>query len=266
VLLLNEGFFLYPNTMRNAKEHDKKYYLPWAIRFRERYEDLRLRKGKKYITQKKIADALGMTRGAVGHYMNGEREPSLEAWKTIAQLLETTPEKLQYGSKETEENIDKYIDSNQQDNVKFSDFDKNRLKLFNLYKIPLLDWVQAREGMNAVNMFAKDCKSFVYYDEKVSPNSFALTVEGTAMIPNTAGVRGYYPNERVIIDPELDPQHGDCVIADATHLSTPILRQYSKEAGIESLIAFDSRVKTIEITSEWKVLGVVVGYMGGRVF
>jgi SOS-response transcriptional repressor LexA len=235
----------------------KKERPMWSRRIEQRMIELDLKK-------QDVASALGVHRTLVGKYIQGFKTPPHSKWSKLAEILQTLPAWLEFGvgPKLMEENN---IDIPQMDNIESKNvgFD-NRLKLFNLFKIPVLDWVQAREGINAVNMFANNCKNFIYYDKKLSQNSFGLIVNGNAMVPNMPGVRGFFPGERVIIEPNTTPLNGDCVIADAHHLETPILRQYNKEAGVESLVALDSRVKTIELTDDWKILGVVVGYMGGK--
>jgi transcriptional regulator with XRE-family HTH domain len=46
------------------------------------------------VTQDQLAQELGVTRGAVGHYLNGRREPSLEQMAIIARKLNMTVAEL----------------------------------------------------------------------------------------------------------------------------------------------------------------------------
>ena len=52
------------------------------------------------IPQEKLAIDLGCTRGAVGHYLSGRRNPTLEQLNKIAQLLKVNPAWLLYGLSE----------------------------------------------------------------------------------------------------------------------------------------------------------------------
>lgn len=51
------------------------------------------------ISQEKIADVLGCTRGAVGHYLSGRRNPTLSQLETIAGLLQLDPGWLVFGTR-----------------------------------------------------------------------------------------------------------------------------------------------------------------------
>lgn len=51
------------------------------------------------VSQEKIADVLGCTRGAVGHYLSGRRNPTLSQLETIAGLLQLDPGWLVFGTR-----------------------------------------------------------------------------------------------------------------------------------------------------------------------
>ena len=61
--------------------------MKWYDRAKARMEELE-------ITQQKLADKLGMTRGGVGHYLSGRREPSLDDLIIIAKELRMTLDEL----------------------------------------------------------------------------------------------------------------------------------------------------------------------------
>lgn len=63
----------------------------------DRAKKLMDRSGKK---QKDLQKALGVTRGAVGHYLSGRREPSVEQFAAIARELDTSVEWLLNGSRD----------------------------------------------------------------------------------------------------------------------------------------------------------------------
>lgn len=60
---------------------------PWYIKART------IRKAKN-ITYQQIADELGVTEGAVGHWMTGKRSPDLKTIKGIAVMLDTSLSEL----------------------------------------------------------------------------------------------------------------------------------------------------------------------------
>lgn len=57
-----------------------------------RIKQIRLEKG---ISQKRLADLLGITRQAISQYENGNREPKLETWQKLAKLFNVTVPYLQ---------------------------------------------------------------------------------------------------------------------------------------------------------------------------
>ncbi len=63
------------------------------------------------ITYKNIAEVLGITEAAVGHYMNGRREPTLNDFVKIAELLGETMESLYSGQKAISQKITEQFES-----------------------------------------------------------------------------------------------------------------------------------------------------------
>ena len=62
----------------------------WFARARSRMNDLG-------ITQNALADALGISPGAVGHYLMGRREPTLPNFMLICQHLQVSSDWLLFG-------------------------------------------------------------------------------------------------------------------------------------------------------------------------
>jgi transcriptional regulator with XRE-family HTH domain len=237
----------------------KKQIPEWSKRIRKRYDELRKSNGKDFIDQLKIAHALGVSKGAVSHWMCGRREPSNSEWAPLAKVLDTTPEYLRYGIS-IFKNDQKDIDENVSIALSSQDDFNRRLEVFKLYRVPVLqEWNQARQGINAVTMYAQNCQNVVYFTKPVSKHTYGLPLSVTTMISTDKRVRGFFPGEKIIVDPGMLPSHEKCVIADAPHLPSPILRQYNDENGIITLKSFDVREQTIYLNKEWKILGVVIG-------
>ena len=55
----------------------------WTDRAREVMDE-------RQITQQDIADALGVTRGAVGHWLCGRREPTLSQFVELSDVLDVS--------------------------------------------------------------------------------------------------------------------------------------------------------------------------------
>ena len=64
----------------------------WYIFFmNERLRQLRLEKG---LTQKQLAEAVGLTKNALGNYESGRREPSIDLIKKFCTLFGVTSDYL----------------------------------------------------------------------------------------------------------------------------------------------------------------------------
>lgn len=61
-----------------------------------------LRKNKK-ITQKELADVIGVSKGAIGMYESGKRNPSLSRARTIAQYFGVALEEIEFGKSQNGE-------------------------------------------------------------------------------------------------------------------------------------------------------------------
>lgn len=66
----------------------------WRARFRDRFDLLKDRDG---LTQASFAKKLGVTQGAISHWLTGRREPDLTDLEAIANALGVTPEWLIHG-------------------------------------------------------------------------------------------------------------------------------------------------------------------------
>ena len=75
-------------------------------------------------------------------------------------------------------------------------------------KVPLISYVQAGHWTGVVDSFQRnDAHDWLMTDLELSGSSFALEIKGDSMLPD------FRPGDRVIIDPEVSPQPGDCVVA-----------------------------------------------------
>jgi SOS-response transcriptional repressor LexA len=74
--------------------------------------------------------------------------------------------------------------------------------------IPLISYVRAGAWAGAADPFQpNDAHDWLMTDLDLSDNAFALEIKGDSMLPD------FRPGDRVIIDPHIAPQPGDCVVA-----------------------------------------------------
>lgn len=74
--------------------------------------------------------------------------------------------------------------------------------------VPLVSYVQAGQWKGGAQPFeANEAQDWLLTDANLSDAAFALEIKGESMLPD------YRPGDRVIIDPSVAPQPGDCVVA-----------------------------------------------------
>ena len=75
-------------------------------------------------------------------------------------------------------------------------------------QVPLISYVRAGRWASVGDLpSANDIDEWLMTDLEVSDGTFALEIKGDSMLPE------YKPGDRVIIDPAVAPQPGDCVVA-----------------------------------------------------
>lgn len=75
-------------------------------------------------------------------------------------------------------------------------------------QVPLISYVHAGHWTGVGDLFqANDEHEWLMTDLDLSGNAFALEIKGDSMLPE------FRPGDRVIIDPAVAPQPGDCVVA-----------------------------------------------------
>lgn len=75
-------------------------------------------------------------------------------------------------------------------------------------RVPLISYVQAgcwTEASDAATV--GDGFEYLLTDLELSGSAFALEIQGESMLPE------FRPGDRVIVDPEIQPHPGDCVVA-----------------------------------------------------
>ena len=111
----------------------------WATRLKSRMKELK-------ITQAILAEKMGVTRGAVTHYLSGRRVPPLSQFQKLAAILKIDPAWLQYGTGKT-------ADNTQLQHQKI--ITKNEL----IEKpIPIISWEQAAEFTDITKIVEKENK------------------------------------------------------------------------------------------------------------
>ncbi|SUB33553.1 repressor protein [[Pasteurella] mairii] len=145
------------------------------------------------INQNDIADAIGKTQGAVGHWLTGKRKPNFDDVTKILDIV---------GAKKVLLNQDGTVE----------DFDNNAqfTRIIKSFQYPLLSSIQAGrftevEHFNHVDEL--DQYEMISSQVKASPNAFYLKVSGDSMLPR------FKDGDMVLIDPDIAPTPGKFIAA-----------------------------------------------------
>ncbi|EBO4370702.1 phage repressor [Salmonella enterica] len=148
------------------------------------------------LNQDKVAEHLGVTKGAVSHWLNGRRSPSIQEIGAIFQYLGVTDVRF---------NVDGTFsvgESTEQKPVKPQ------------FEYPFFSHVQAGMFTPEFRTFTqRDAEGWVSTTKKASDSAFWLEVEGHSMTA-PAGSRPSFPEGMLIlVDPKDPVDPGDFCIA-----------------------------------------------------
>lgn len=197
------------------------------------------------ISQEKLGELIGKTQGAVGHWLNGRREPSLDDIAEIMKALKLPEIVLM---------ADGYVRSigdDPADNVSYLGPNKPTKEF------PLISWVSAGQWTEALEPYKLDeIEEWPETTVHCSPGSFWLTVKGDSM---TSPVGFTVPEGMIIlVDPEEDAKNGRLVVAKLINENEATFKKYVEDAGRKFLKALNPQYPITEINGNCKIIGVVV--------
>lgn len=147
------------------------------------------------LTQGQLAVKAGVSQGTIANIESGTRKNPRELM-AIAKAANINPEWLKSGKGQRA-----FVEVG---NVSHASIGINR--------IPLIDYVQAGVWTAVADTFQPgDAEDWLLTDLDLSGKAFALQIKGDSMRPD------FNPGDRVIIDPDVQPQAGDFVVAKNGH-------------------------------------------------
>lgn len=215
-----------------------------ASRLKALYESKKKALG---ITQYTIADDLGITQGAVGHYLNGRNALNVSIASGFAKLLQVS--------------ISEFSPSLAEEAAKFADTTDHNVSYVGKSKpsreFPLISWVSAGCWLEAIEPYRKDeIDSWPETTVDASPDSFWLRVKGDSM---TAPSGFTVPEGMIIlVDPAKEYASGNLVVAKLTNDNEATFKQYMVDAGRRYLRALNPHHPPTIINDDCKIIGVVV--------
>jgi SOS-response transcriptional repressor LexA len=209
----------------------------WATRIKERMKDLGL-------TQEALAEKMGITRGAITHYLAGRRQPPLNQFQKLATILKADPAWLQFGKTTAKSEMLHSVTSKKEKMAK--------------YPLSILSWEQAMESadIEKVRGEAKELVSHFYTDKS---RWYALRVKGESMTAPSNSSKSYHEGSIIIVDPDKVAEHGMHIIAVLPHSNEAVFKQYIIDSGTRYLKPLNPQYPMISIDESTHICGVVIG-------
>jgi len=213
----------------------------WSTRLKERMKALKM-------TQEILASKMGITRGAITHYLSERRTPSLLQFKKLSAVLKTNPAWLQYGLSTTQEPKS-----------------KNKKSEPIRYPLPILPW-------NTITDFIDTRKRNTEIAEWVphfftdQPHWYALRVIGDAMKAPSGNSKSFHEGDLIIVDPDKTAANGSYVVAMLPRAKEATFKQYVFDAGIGYLKPLNPQYPMVQINDTTHVCGVIVECLCGLNF
>jgi len=193
------------------------------------------------LNQDKLAEHIGVTKGAVSHWLNGRRNPSLQEIGAIFKYLGITDASFNAdGTFSVGERVATYEQPKPQ------------------YDYPLFSHVQAGPFSEVSSYTASDAKARVATTRKASDKAFWLEVKGHSMTA-PQGVRPSFPEGMLIlIDPAEPVETGDFCVASANADSEATFKKYELDGGVSYLVPLNPSYRIIDCDHSIRIIGKVV--------
>lgn len=197
------------------------------------------------VTQENLAERIGVTQGAVGHWLREEREPKLRVLNQILVEVGLPPLQMVFPNQVSESN-GSYTVSGSPTTVAGADGLQHEL----YFRYPILAWG------NLDPLEVADDTPLQSTDYKAQGRAFWLRVEGDAM---TAPLGLSVPEGMLIlVDTGLAAEPGKLVIARSQGSTATSFRQLSEEGGQRYLRPLNPTYPKALCSEHCELLGVVV--------
>lgn len=214
------------STVRNIPRMEK-----WTDLAKSKMRELK-------VTQERLAERLGVTQGAIGHWLSGRREPSIEVINKILRELGLPALSVQGPSTGNTEEAPA-----------------------NRGNIPLISWVQAGAFQEATEAYAPGmAEAYLPCPTPHGPWTFALKVRGQSMY-NPHSPRSFHEGEMIYVDPDREAENGSFVVVKLVDEQEATFKQLVIEGSRRYLKAINPSWPEpfIEIDGEAHIVGVVIG-------
>jgi SOS-response transcriptional repressor LexA len=128
-----------------------------------------------------------------------------------------------------------------------------------LRTVPVISLVQAGGFGETVDPYQPgDGSDWLICPVRCGPETFALKVDGESMEPR------YHNGDMIFVDPGISATHGSDVVVRLENSNEATFKQLIIEGSRRYLKPLNIRFPLIEITTEARVVGVVIGAMWAK--
>lgn len=217
-----------------------------AKRLKALYESKKKELG---VTQYTIADDLGITQGAVGHYLNGRNALNVEVASGFARLLQVSIS--DFSPSIAAKVAEQAASLNGESNVKYiGEYRPGK-------RYPVLSSVQAGAWSEACEPYTlKDIDLWLDSDAHIQGEAFWLKVEGDSM---TAPVGLSIPEGTfVLFDTGREPSNGSLVIAKLSDSNEATFKKLIIDGGQRYLKGLNPAWPLVPVNGNCRVIGVAI--------
>ena len=138
-------------------------------------------------------------------------------------------------------------------------FQSNIEKIGQSESVPIISWVAAGQWTAMTDQTIEPLE-WLMCPVKHSKDTYALIVKGLSM-HNPSGERSFKDGDVIFVDPQIEPQNKDFIIARLDNENEATFKQLVVEDGQKMLMAInpDWKPKFISINGNASILGVVIG-------
>ena len=193
------------------------------------------------LTQKKIAEAAGITPVSVNQYLKGINPLNARFAAILAKVLE--------------EPIESFSPRLAAEIAEMANVGSMRQPHREAREYPLISWVAAGEGIESAEYYPTGiADEWLSSTENAGPRGYWLKVKGKSMTADTPP--SFPEGTPILIRPEgFDLISGKFYIARQPISGERTFKQYVQDAGVGYLVPLNPEYQTVPLDGTWEIIG-----------
>lgn len=191
-----------------------------------------------YESQQALADAVDLTPAVFSQIINKRRNMGEKMARKVEARLGLVNGWLDRQQREEESNVRELPEN------------------YHVVRVPVLTWVQA--GPFVESYVSVEPIEYIALPLKNTRRAYCLIVEGDSMV-GPPGSDSYPPGSYIVLNPDLEPQNGSRVVAKKKGTDEATFKVFRREGSELWLRPLNPQYQAIPMTSDYVIIGVVVG-------